>query len=40
VTPRAELAAYAETVLADPAIAFVDVRSARNNCWQARIVRA
>ncbi len=40
VTPVAELASYAAQVLDDPEIAFVDVRSARNNCWQARITRA
>ena len=34
------LVAYAETVLLDPAIAYVDVRSARNNCFQLRIRRA
>ena len=39
IVPAAEMEAYAATVLADPQIAFVDMRSARNNCWQARIVR-
>lgn len=34
------IADYAASVLADPAIAFVDVRSARNNCFQLRIRRA
>ncbi len=37
VTPATEITAQAQKVLADPRIAFVDVRSARNNCWQARI---
>ncbi|MGD9864736.1 MAG: DUF1203 domain-containing protein [Pseudodonghicola sp.] len=37
VVPAAELPAYAATLLADPRIAYVDVRSARNNCFQARI---
>ena len=37
VTPREEVAAYAEDLLADDRIAFVDVRSARNNCFQCRI---
>ncbi|MFN0113165.1 MAG: DUF1203 domain-containing protein [Paracoccaceae bacterium] len=37
VIPKADLAAYAETVLSDPRVAFVDVRSARNNCFQMRI---
>ncbi|MBS0565681.1 MAG: DUF1203 domain-containing protein [Proteobacteria bacterium] len=40
VVPRADLAAYAEQLLSDPAVAYVDVRSARNNCFQARIRRA
>ncbi|MEO8531900.1 MAG: DUF1203 domain-containing protein, partial [Deltaproteobacteria bacterium] len=30
---------YAETLLADPEVAFVDIRSARNNCFQTRITR-
>ena len=34
------LVARAEKLLSDPAIAFVDVRSARNNCFQARFRRA
>lgn len=37
VTPRAEVEAYAQDLLADPRIAFVDVRSARNNCFLCRI---
>lgn len=40
ITPADQITAYAETLLADPAVAFVDVRSARNNCFQTRIVRA
>ncbi|HQY43485.1 MAG TPA: DUF1203 domain-containing protein [Paracoccaceae bacterium] len=40
VVPAQELAGYAETLLGDPDVAFVDVRSARNNCFQARICRA
>lgn len=39
VTPQDELAAYASEVLARPDVAFVDVRSARNNCFQLRITR-
>jgi hypothetical protein len=39
VVPREGLAAYAATLLADDAIAYVDVRSARNSCFQCRIVR-
>ncbi len=40
VVPRGEAEAYAETLLADPRVAFVDVRSSRNNCFQLRIRRA
>lgn len=40
VVPAQELAGYAEKLLGDPDVAFVDVRSARNNCFQARIWRA
>jgi Protein of unknown function (DUF1203) len=40
VVPRDEVESYAETLLSDPHIAFVDVRSARNNCFQLRIRRA
>ncbi|MCB2115389.1 MAG: DUF1203 domain-containing protein [Rhodobacteraceae bacterium] len=40
VVPRDEVEAYAEGLLTDPRIAFVDVRSARNNCFQLRIRRA
>jgi hypothetical protein len=39
VTPKGELWSYAETLLSDPAVAYVDVRSARNNCFLTRIVR-
>ena len=40
VTPTPEIAAYAAELLDDPATAFVDVRSAANNCFQCRIMRA
>lgn len=40
VVAAADLPAEAEARLADPATAFVDVRSARNNCYQLRIRRA
>ena len=40
VTPRAELKAYAETLLSRDDIAFVDLRSASNNCFLCRIHRA
>lgn len=39
ITPLQEIATYAETLLEDAEVAFVDLRSARNNCWQARISR-
>ena len=39
IVPAGEMLDRAAGILADPAIAFVDMRSARNNCWQARIVR-
>ncbi|WP_284164297.1 DUF1203 domain-containing protein [Frigidibacter sp. SD6-1] len=39
VVPRAEVSSYAEALLADPDVAYVDVRSARNNCFQLRIRR-
>lgn len=37
VVPKGELAAYAADLLADPRVVFVDLRSARNNCFQCRI---
>jgi Protein of unknown function (DUF1203) len=40
VTPRDSIRTRAETLFTDPTVAFVDVRSARNNCFQCRIVRA
>ena len=40
VTPTEEITSYASTLLANPQVAFVDVRSARNNCFQCRIRRA
>jgi hypothetical protein len=39
ITPAAEVESYAEEVLSRPDIAYVDVRSARNNCFQTRIRR-
>lgn len=35
-----EIPAQAKALLKDPAIAFVDVRSASNNCFQCRVTRA
>lgn len=40
VVPRDQIEAYAASLLERDEISFVDVRSARNNCFQARIVRA
>ncbi|PTE13983.1 DUF1203 domain-containing protein [Pseudogemmobacter blasticus] len=40
VIPRDAIAARAQELLADPAIAYVHVRSARNNCFQCRVDRA
>lgn len=40
VVTRDDLPAYAASLLNRGDIAFVDVRSARNNCFQLRIVRA
>lgn len=40
VTPTPDIAAYAATLLDDPETAFVDVRSAANNCFQCRVHRA
>ena len=39
VTPTLQIADYARTLLARDDIAFVDVRSASNNCFQCRIVQ-
>ncbi len=39
VTPTAEIPAYCETLLADPEIGFVDLRSATNNCFICRVER-
>ena len=39
ITPRAEIEGYCATLLARADIAFVDIRSARNNCWQVRVTR-
>ncbi|WP_225029475.1 DUF1203 domain-containing protein [Xinfangfangia pollutisoli] len=39
VVPTAGIAARAEELLADPRVAFVHIRSARNNCFQCRVDR-
>ena len=40
VVPVADIPAMAAETLADPRVAYVHVRSARNNCYQVRIDRA
>ena len=40
IVARADLVTYAQSLLDRDDIAFVDVRSATNNCFQARIVRS
>ena len=40
VIPTDQIAAQAAARLADPKVAYVHVRSARNNCYQVRIDRA
>ncbi|MEX0287367.1 MAG: DUF1203 domain-containing protein [Paracoccaceae bacterium] len=40
VVETAQIPDYAAGLLSNPDIAFVDVRSASNNCYQCRIVRA
>ena len=39
ITPQDEVRSYAETLLSRPDVAYVDLRSARNNCFLARITR-
>lgn len=39
ITPKGDVSTYAERLLERADVAFVDVRSARNNCWLARITR-
>ena len=39
VTLSSEIEAYCETLLAREEVAFVDIRSARNACWQGRVTR-
>ena len=40
IVPPADIAAYASELLSREEIAFVDVRSASNNCFMTRITRA
>lgn len=37
ICPTPELAARFDAILADPRVAFIHVRSACNNCYQARV---
>ncbi len=37
ITPVEQVASYADALLTQDDVAFVDLRSARNNCWQARL---
>ena len=39
IVPQPELESYAEALLARADVAYVDVRSSRNNCFQTRITR-
>ena len=39
IVPADEVTARADALLSNGGIAFVDVRSARNNCWLARAIR-
>lgn len=39
ITTQDQIETYAAGLLSDPGIAYVDVRSARNNCFQTRITR-
>ncbi len=39
ITPAGDIETYARTLLERPDLAYVDVRSARNNCFQTRITR-
>ena len=39
IVPADDITIRADVLLSDERIAFVDIRSARNNCWQARVVR-
>jgi hypothetical protein len=39
ITARSGIEGYARSLLARDDVAFVDIRSAKNNCWQVRITR-
>ena len=40
VVPTEQIKARAAELLADSAVAFVHIRSAKNNCFQCRVERA
>jgi hypothetical protein len=40
ITAQHEIDSYVEQLLARPEVAFVDMRSSRNNCWLARFQRS
>ena len=40
ITPAAEVEPYAASLLERRDVAFVDVRSAKNNCWLTRVTRS
>ena len=40
IVPQAETDARLKELLQDPDLAFVDIRSAKNNCWLARVTRS
>jgi hypothetical protein len=40
VVPTGQIKVRAAELLADPAVAFVHIRSAKNNCFQCRVERA
>ncbi|GLQ28558.1 DUF1203 domain-containing protein [Sulfitobacter pacificus] len=39
IVPSADIPTYVEAVFTDPSVAYIHVRSARNNCYQLRIDR-
>ena len=40
ITPMPQIPGAAHAIFDDPLVAFIDVRSARNNCFHTRITRA
>ena len=39
ITPTDEITARLDAIFADPTVAYIHIRSARNNCYQARVDR-